>query len=1152
MFDDILDPMAPLRRMQQQNYLAQQAASPEQNIRIAPLSEEREQSLLPQIGSAALGGLGAVGSFLEKTFGGRAIRGALGGNFRELLSVLPGSDITGLTDYSQRVSGRDLLRQWGVADKEDNWGNFLGGLALELGTDPGMYIGGLGGKAFTEGGKVAKAIGAVPTTARGRVTQTMGDILKANPALSGAAETAAGGAAKLANVMDQPLAGFASFGIPLTRWQTPILTGKSGEAALDALGAVGGGLSKLHGGAVSAHDWLSAIPYAGKAYQHLTPVGWAGSALKAAPAAIESTGRHLGALLNPRNFDATTAIGQKAAQARSGEILPFVGQMQEKILGWGDELSQLGVKDSDEFRLVLEGMRQHPLPRVNNIASTMRGEYLGMLQEAKRLGVKLDEFMDPFHITQQYGPRQWSAAIENAGALPGSSTASALRATDATLQAGREPILGGIVDGTAGLNKMLDDASVFSQSGSNPATRAAYIRQNYLRDPTTILQEQVAAGLVPQQLNNAAELAKIIAQQERQALSLTKFVDNLPSQFAESAAGTLLDRAGKAIKLKPFGHNPIDEMMNYVQRYGDVRARALASQDLIAENLAQLAGKMPQGGVSLSEAVKRAGLTDNIIYASGQIGPVGASNAILDRVNQALTAAGQQPVTSLSGMYLPAEAATELTRVLKPFQAPEAVNPMVRGLDWLTNLFKTNVTTYWPGFNIRNRMSGAAQNMAESGMLPVGGSNTMASAIVGGKAVPEMLELPGMRQALQAAGRPETAEEAAKQISRWYTAYNVQGHTPNLAREIVTQAGDNITMPRTLDDVMGGMVGQKPKSYKDVIDILRGGQEGTSWVRPFDVAGVNTSRDVFTPVVAGRAAGDIVENMNRMPLFIESLKEGYTPLEAARRTIGTHFAYTPEALTSFEKTIMRRLIPFYSFTRQNLPRTVGRLATNPGGFEGTLARVSEDLRGDGFTPKYMGEGLAIPIGEQTPEGMQRYLNRLDLPADQAFDFFKGFGGDPIQSSIMGLLGQMNPLLKGPVEYAVNKQFFSGRELGDLYSMTGNPLADQILFNSPAARIATTARQAVDSRKDWPTFLANFLTGAKFTDVDIPKYQAIAEREYIKQALQGSPAIGKFETLAVRPDQIGQLSPQQFELIQLQRLLEKRARDAKKSDKVRVQ
>lgn len=200
MFDDILDPMAPLRRLQQQDYLTRQAANPEQNIRIAPLSEEREQALLPQIGSAALGGLGAVGSFLEKTLGGRAIRGALGGNFRELLSVIPGSDVAGLTDYSQRVSGRDLLRQWGAADKEDNWGNFLGGLALELGTDPGMYLGGLGGKAFTEGGKIAKAIGAVPATARGRVTQTMGDILKASPGLTGAAETAAGGAAKLASV----------------------------------------------------------------------------------------------------------------------------------------------------------------------------------------------------------------------------------------------------------------------------------------------------------------------------------------------------------------------------------------------------------------------------------------------------------------------------------------------------------------------------------------------------------------------------------------------------------------------------------------------------------------------------------------------------------------------------------------------------------------------------------------------------------------------------------------------------------------------------------------------------------------------------------------------------------------------------------------
>src|SRR5262245_1652238 len=100
---------------------------------IRPLDPEEERSKLGQIAGAALGGLGYVGGVLEKTFGGRAIRGGLGGRPRELLSIIPGSDLLGITHEEDRVSGKELL---GMKDDE-GWGSTLGGMALEMALDPG-------------------------------------------------------------------------------------------------------------------------------------------------------------------------------------------------------------------------------------------------------------------------------------------------------------------------------------------------------------------------------------------------------------------------------------------------------------------------------------------------------------------------------------------------------------------------------------------------------------------------------------------------------------------------------------------------------------------------------------------------------------------------------------------------------------------------------------------------------------------------------------------------------------------------------------------------------------------------------------------------------------------------------------------------------
>src|SRR6266852_7894835 len=126
-------------------------------------SPEEEQSLLGKWGGVAASGLGYVGSTLDKAFGGRAIRGLLGGKPEELASLIPFSDTLGITDPANAVKGRDLLEQAGMIEPSRpgfQWGD-IAGMGAELALDPATLL--LGpGKALTKAGLGAAKLGRVP------------------------------------------------------------------------------------------------------------------------------------------------------------------------------------------------------------------------------------------------------------------------------------------------------------------------------------------------------------------------------------------------------------------------------------------------------------------------------------------------------------------------------------------------------------------------------------------------------------------------------------------------------------------------------------------------------------------------------------------------------------------------------------------------------------------------------------------------------------------------------------------------------------------------------------------------------------------------------------------------------------------------------
>jgi hypothetical protein len=107
----------------------------------------------------------------------------------------------------------------------------------------------------------------------------------------------------------------------------------------------------------------------------------------------------------------------------------------------------------------------------------------------------------------------------------------------------------------------------------------------------------------------------------------------------------------------------------------------------------------------------------------------------------------------------------------------------------------------------------------------------------------------------------------------------------------------------------------------------------------------------------------------REPLFLERIRSmpiGKTAEEVKR----AHFDYSPEALTAFESTLKAYGFPFYTFTRFNLERQIGKVFTDPRGYKELGMIQREAVRAAGKEeeyerrPEWQRDMYMLPIGEQ--------------------------------------------------------------------------------------------------------------------------------------------------------------------------------------------
>lgn len=188
---------------------------------------------------------------------------------------------------------------------------------------------------------------------------------------------------------------------------------------------------------------------------------------------------------------------------------------------------------------------------------------------------------------------------------------------------------------------------------------------------------------------------------------------------------------------------------------------------------------------------------------------------------------------------------------------------------------------------------------------------------------------------------------------------------------------------------------------------------------------INPLSQKFVGYRANRWLGSGVEDNAKIAHFLSKKAEGYGTKQAAESVKKYLFDYGD--LTETEKGLLKRVMPFYTWTSKNIPLQVQQFFENPGKFS-KIATAKKNLEQGVAQPdeKYMSDYMRgnAPIRVKTDENgnTMYFLAGAWLPAAQAISFLS----DPVSNT----LGMITPAAKLPYENISGNGTFFKNTLGE--------------------------------------------------------------------------------------------------------------------------
>ena len=1105
------------------------------------LPEDEKTTLLRQLANAGSSGLSAFGWLLDTP--GAMVRG--------LLSEGPGKAVSALwEDSEQRVTGRELARQYGLAGPEDNWSNFAGGLAAEVVLDPLSYIGiGLLGRgAKTAAAKAAERAGLM-TGDLGLLARRQGvgtaEFLRHNTPQT------------LIDLADDPARALRDWNTyggtaeqlsqPLTRMSRVSVPGVM-DGAVDLLGEGVGDWAARTSDRVG--DWARAAPVLGPTIRHAQAMfdprvmgftdeqgQWIGRELTEGERVAKQNqlqrivDAYVDAGLDlPANIDIRSRDFDQA----------FSSFMEGQAAGGIPRSTQLGAELRQRYQPIWDALAQDPAGQ--NLVQFARSELNDSLTRARDLGIPLEYEALPSGI--EYFPRQ-SADIDRPRYAPGYLPKQ--------VRARRGTAIAGVGDGA--MSSRTDYNRSFPRWVMDAMAQDDTM-QTALRNVPNDAQPFVTGGVEDVLENwlraNATNYSNPFdwARQNLPAPAGDARVRQLYVDLADSLRRTPLQAAEQGI---PKYGNSLNDLRNHLMHRATKEAHANTLLNVLADEsgllaqsgdlMRQAAADVPGGiGIGAAEAMRMLGFD-----------AAGGAAALANRMNIS--------VDDLANISFSRELIDRLNQRISTSRAPAEATGLLGLGKRFTDTFKT-LALASPARHLRDAYSGSFASLSRDAFNPLDWA--AGARVAGGNYDAIVSRLRGTAQ------YPDhfTDEQI---IRKFLKEAGGQGLSMGTVADDLGRGASNLQYEAPFPGGSGGL-------FRNLLN-----KDWRSWqtYNPFATRQRGTNPNPLLDL-SDRAAS-FTDAGNRVGTFINRIRKGDSPAAAKGITDLTQVLYGPENFTAFERDVLTNIFPFYRFTKGITPFVADELVNRPYGMTGQSLRAvnrGSEPSEDQFTPEYLRQSAAIPIdassifGVKTP-GVQRFLTNIDLPHESLLNLFTpGVGntfGQRLSDSLMktgsNILGQSNPLLKGPLESVLNRQFYSGRQLSDLYSMLEHDLgslnpyfgpygrmAEQIGVNLPGgSRVLGLMRQLRDERispsERAAKLLFNTLTGLKFQDVDQDKTLRLAARTTLNQLLDAAPGVSTYENLFIKPEDLAQLSEQEQKQYLLYRVLQseaaKRAREKKK-------
>ncbi len=1124
---------------------------------MSDLSPEEEDSLVRSAARAGLSGLGKVGNLLDTP----------GSIVRDLLTWLPGGpapvnpidQLWSPLSGENRTSGRQLLEGYGMrANRETGMGGWLNdpgeglrdvaGFATEVLTDPLTWL---------TGGATAVGRGAKPLSKMGLL-----DDLTREAAKKGIGPRVA----RLTNTVDD-------------------LVGRGGQEAFDRVSA----LAKERNVPV---DEILREPVGGLAGVKFTDkvLGTGPAALKVAEVLDKwspnvfgelgskfrqtAPGRLSAALMSAPNMGRVTNEVQPFAQDLFQRQTQGQQQVMGQVLDWAKTLEKHGMLDGDSAARV-RSVGERALPASadpsgvgSTIEQALASSRAGVLARGRPRGHLEDDAIEGY-ITRHTDP-----TTPPGTKLPMGSSSSG--------DVNRLEALKGNYEGTSGVNRMFSDPII-----------DRHIRAQELTGVKKSDIEKSVADLLKQRYANNV-IGEYRARGNKGEYLFEGGVELSPAKVAQGSwkpdgSWELVDGSGAVVQtLKPVLRNRMEDISAMMVNRPEWRASGPFTRHPVLDAMDRLktdSDQMRADDVFYEFAGKHAkvggeGMTLGDMFRERGLDADEATDVFakrwrgLDLKSLPPSKDVDEMRRTIRKMRIDERVANDFLKPIPEYKVPDALEPVLKGVDSLTNFFKAGVLT-WPSRYVRDLAAGSANN-AMAGMFSTKDAGDWHN-LLHGSSVSGYKNIPAVKSLLAQRGLPDTDKDVTDALSHLYAQMS-----PGRIGELQDIAGGSQDYARGIAEILGLLPGRTPTgkptsawdSTKEVLKTAIGKPTAAApdvaplrfnpltkdfWKQFINIRGVGDVADTGLGVVkAGERVGHYTDAMNRGPAFLNLLKKDFTPEEAMKRIQAAQVNYDPRTFTPTERAL-KRIFPFYSFSSRMVPYVGKTLTTNPGGGMGqTIRAINAGRDQNDLLPEHIADTAAIPLPAKVADGTKRYLTGLGLMMEDPLSMV----GGP-RATGLEVLSRLNPLVKGPLEWATGETFFQkgpagGRSLDDLDPTLGRILAnvsgqeqavrtpqwlEAIIGNSPLTRVATTARQLTDTRKTLADKAVALGSGVRVSDVS-PAAQDALLRESL--ARMEKAVGGKTFTKMFIPDDVkAKMSPAELQAaLKMEALMNTLAKRAK--------